>query len=261
MIPFEHIDAKTARGIQYLLCDVDDTITTKGKLTAGAYAALWALQEGGIGVIPVTGRPAGWCDMMIRQWPIQAVIGENGAFVYYREGLQIKAFCHPSVATGDVQGHLKTVRDACLAGVPGARVAKDQFARIYDVAIDFNEDPPHLGLEAAQKIKAICESLGATAKVSSIHVNAWFGNYDKVGMARLFFSEVLGIEDPRDRALFFGDSPNDEPMFAYFPHSCAVANIRPFTSALASLPRYIAREESGAGFVASVRHLLELRQG
>ncbi len=145
--------------------------------------------------------------------------------------------------------------------MPGCRVSKDQFARIYDVAIDFNEDPPYLGFEAADQIQAIAQSLGAVAKVSSIHVNAWFGDYNKLDMTRLFLKEVLGEPDDdaiRDKVIFFGDSPNDEPMFAFFPTSCGVANIRPFAEKMTCLPAFVTAEESGRGFAEAIQHLLRV---
>ena len=258
MEPFSSIQPQRAQKLRYVLCDIDDTITTGGKLPAESYAALWRLHDAGYGVIPVTGRPAGWCDLIVRQWPVTAVVGENGAFVYYfREGRRL-TFTHPSVADGDIQGRLAAVRDACLAGVPGCRVSKDQFARIYDVAIDFNEDPPYLGFEAADQIQAIAQSLGAVAKVSSIHVNAWFGDYNKLDMTRLFLKEVLGEPDDdaiRDKVIFFGDSPNDEPMFAFFPTSCGVANIRPFAEKMTCLPAFVTAEESGRGFAEAIQQI------
>ena len=165
MKPFSDIELSQAQKLRYVLCDIDDTITTDGKLPPESYTALWRLHDAGYRVIPVTGRPAGWCDLIVRQWPVTAVVGENGAFVYYFKDGHRLTFTHPSVAGGDIQGRLAAVRDACLAGVPGCRVSKDQFARIYDVAIDFNEDPPYLGFEAADKIKEIAESLGAVANL------------------------------------------------------------------------------------------------
>ncbi len=184
----------------------------------------------------------------------------GGTIKRLREGRRL-TFTHPSVADGDIQGRLAAVRDACLAGVPGCRVSKDQFARIYDVAIDFNEDPPYLGFEAADQIQAIAQSLGAVAKVSSIHVNAWFGDYNKLDMTRLFLKEVLGEPDDdaiRDKVIFFGDSPNDEPMFAFFPTSCGVANIRPFAEKMTCLPAFVTAEESGRGFAEAIQHLLRV---
>lgn len=262
MIPFSQLTRDQARQIRYVLCDIDDTITTCGKLSSTAYSALWRLQDGGIQVIPVTGRPAGWCDMILRQWPVRAVVGENGAFTYYLHDGHLCTFTHPSVASGDIQRRLSVLREACLREVPGCRVARDQFARIYDLAIDFNEDPPYLGLEAAKRIQEVCQGLGATAKISSIHVNAWFGEYNKLDMTRRFFTQVLGEKEEimKSDVLFFGDSPNDEPMFSFFPLSAAVANIQPFAAQLQHLPTYVTRECSGEGFSGAVEQLMILRK-
>ncbi len=258
MKEFKTITYEDIKNIKYILCDIDDTITTEGKLTAQAYSALWKLNDAGIRVVPVTGRPAGWCDMIIRQWPVSGVVGENGAFAYYPTKNGIELITHPSVATGDIQKRLEKVKEACLNTVKGCRVSKDQFSRKYDVAIDFNEDEPKLGFEAAEKIKDVCIKLGAVAKVSSIHVNAWYGDYTKVDMAKLFLKEIYEVENPQECCMFFGDSPNDEPMFEFFKHSCAVANIKPFVSSLQHLPSYIAEFESGKGFTHCVNHLLTL---
>lgn len=262
MIPFSQMSRDQARKIRYVLCDIDDTITTCGKLSSAAYRALWRLQDDGIQVIPVTGRPAGWCDMILRQWPVRAVVGENGAFTYYMHDGRLCTFTHPSVASGDIQRRLSVLREACLREVPGCRIARDQFARIYDLAIDFNEDPPHLGLEAAKRIQAVCQRLGATAKISSIHVNAWFGEYNKLDMTQMFFTQVLGEKEEamKSDVLYFGDSPNDEPMFSFFPLSVAVANIQPFAAQLQHLPTYVTRECSGEGFAGAVEQLMKLRK-
>ena len=65
--------------IRGVLTDIDDTLSTHGKITATAYAAMERLHDAGLMVIPVTGRPAGWCDHIARMWPVDAVVGENGA--------------------------------------------------------------------------------------------------------------------------------------------------------------------------------------
>ncbi|MFA6851185.1 MAG: HAD family hydrolase [Selenomonadaceae bacterium] len=256
MKPIKELDAERVSKLKYILCDIDDTITTNGKLPAESYTALWKLYDAGYHVIPVTGRPAGWCDLIVREWPVKAVVGENGAFVYYFEDNHLKTFTHPSVFGVEARTKLEAVKKACLEGVPGCRVAKDQFARIYDLAVDFNEDPPYLGLEAAEKIKDICISMGANAKVSSIHVNAWFGNYDKLMMTKLFMKEILNEENMMENCIFFGDSPNDEPMFSYFPNSCAVANILPFVGKIQHLSTFVTTLEGGKGFAEAIDHIL-----
>ena len=81
--PIEGFSAAERRKVRAVLTDIDDTLTESGRLPAIAYQALENLHEAGLIVIPVTGRPAGWCDMIARQWPVDGVVGENGAF-YFR---------------------------------------------------------------------------------------------------------------------------------------------------------------------------------
>src|SRR6478752_5919576 len=83
MRPLAEFSAAARRRIRFVLADIDDTMTTDGRLGAAAYAALERLERAGFRVVPVTGRPAGWCDMIARFWPVDAVIGENGAFYFH----------------------------------------------------------------------------------------------------------------------------------------------------------------------------------
>ena len=259
MKPISELEASAAADLKYILCDIDDTITNKGKLTKEAYDAIWRLHDAGLFVIPVTGRPAGWCDLIVREWPVKAVVGENGAFVCYSDGGVFQTFPYPGLAPASVRRKLSSVKDACLKQVPGCRIAGDQPYRRYDLAIDFNEDAPHLGLDAAKKIRDIAVSMGAEAKISSIHVNIWFGDYDKLRMTKLFLREVLGEKELRRRVFFFGDSPNDEPMFSCFQNSCGVSNLTPFLDLLRYRPGYLASREGGYGFAEGAERILALR--
>jgi 1,2-diacylglycerol 3-alpha-glucosyltransferase len=261
MQPVTTMPASVASGFEAVFCDIDDTLTNQGKLPASAYQALWRLSEHGLAVVPVTGRPAGWCDLIVREWPVAGVIGENGAFALWEEDGHLKRMCHPDIAGPEVRARLDAVRRDVLAEVPGSRVAQDQPYRLYDLAIDFREEPPDLGFEAAERIRQIFVRHGAHAKVSSIHVNGWFGNYDKLAMVRLFVRQRFGVEldERRERYTFCGDSPNDEPMFGYFPHACAVANVARFAATMHALPRYVASREGGHGFAEIVEVLLAAR--
>lgn len=252
---------ETAQNIEYILTDIDDTLTKDGKLLECAYKSLWDLKNLGLKVIPVTGRPAGWCDMIIRQWPVDAVVGENGAFAYYFEGSQLKTLYHPSIAPDTVKSKLEIVKKAVLEKIPESRVSKDQFARLFDLAIDFNEDPPHLGLETAEEIKNICKSFGAEAKISSIHVNTWFGKYDKLSMIQLILKSLWGIEGDtiKNKIFFCGDSPNDSPMFSYFKNTCGVANIESFMDILLHKPSYITTKSYGYGFSEAMNRIIKLK--
>ncbi|NUU00856.1 HAD-IIB family hydrolase [Herbaspirillum robiniae] len=249
--------------VSTVFTDIDDTLTTEGKLSALAYDALEELQRAGLRVIPVTGRPAGWCDQIARLWPVEGIIGENGALYMWHDHaankLRTRHLLDEESRAGNA-ARLATVRGRILDEVPGCAVASDQFCRQYDLAIDFCEDVPPLGRDAVDRIVQIMEEEGMTAKISSIHVNGWFGDYDKLSMARLMMRERYGVDltDPaeRGRCVFAGDSPNDAPMFAYFPLSVGVANVLAFSDRLAHAPHFITQQACGAGFAELTRHLL-----
>jgi HAD superfamily hydrolase (TIGR01484 family) len=256
-----------ASGLRYILMDIDDTLTREGKLLASSYSALWKLKEAGLKVIPVTGRPAGWCDLIAREWPVDGVVGENGALAFWEEeqdiggGLPVlKAEYHPKAVRNDHRT-LARVRERALGEFPGLRVAKDQFARLFDLALDFAEEDPVLPLSTARRIRDIAVEEGAQAKISSIHVNIWMGDYDKLSMAERFLSSRFGWRPGAgDRELVFvGDSPNDEPMFARFPLACAVANVRKYEKLIKRLPAFAASRECGDGFAEIAETILERR--
>ena len=246
-------------GVQAVLLDIDDTLTTEGRLTAQAYAGLEHLHDGGVRVVPVTGRPAGWCDHIARMWPVDAVVGENGAFYFFHDGQRLQRRFHDATAArAEKRARLHAIAERILAAVPGCALASDQPYRETDLAIDYCEDVPALPLEAAQRIAQLMREAGLTAKVSSIHVNGWFGDYDKLGMTRRLFSERFALDlDAANRSVvFIGDSPNDAPMFEFFANSVGVANVRRFESVLAARPKYVTLAPSGAGFTELARHLI-----
>src|SRR5713226_4403152 len=260
MRPLAELDA---RGVRAVLVDIDETLTTAGKLTGDAYAALERLHAAGRIVVPVTGRPAGWCDHIARMWPVDAVVGENGAFYFFfSEGRLHKRFLEDSAERAQKRARLDGIARRILAEVPGCALAADQPYRETDLAIDYCEDVPPLPLEAAERIASLMRETGLNAKISSIHVNGWFGDYDKLAMSRVLFAERFGMdfaESKRD-IVFAGDSPNDAPMFAFFEHSVGVANVRRFKDLLPDKPKYVTRAASGAGFAELAEHLLQGRE-
>jgi hypothetical protein len=243
-------EAARVRGV---FCDIDNTLTTDGRLTAEAYAALERLRAAGKLVVPITGRPAGWCDHIARMWPVDAVVGENGAFYFcYDTGARklIRRFLEDEATRAANRARLEAVRDRILREVPGSALASDQPYRETDLAVDFCEDVPRLPAAAIERIVSIMEASGMTAKLSSIHVNGWFGHYDKLGMTRTLMQERFGVDLERARAdyAFVGDSPNDAPMFAFFPHSVGVANVSDFLERMPARPTFVTTARCGAGF-------------
>ncbi|TAK42163.1 MAG: HAD-IIB family hydrolase [Betaproteobacteria bacterium] len=248
-----------AQGIRGLLFDIDDTLTTEGRLTAAAYGALERWHAAGRLAVPITGRPAGWCDQIARLWPVDAVVGENGAFYFlHHQGRLLRRFQDDESVRREKRARLGDIARRILAAVPGCALASDQAYRESDLAIDYCEDLPALELEDAERIAALMREAGLTAKISSIHVNGWFGDYDKLGMTRRLFAERFGTDLERANAqfVFAGDSPNDAPMFAFFEHSVGVANVARFSGRLAAAPNYVTRSACGAGFAELVSHLL-----
>ncbi|WP_413288631.1 HAD family hydrolase [Bdellovibrio sp. HCB337] len=245
--------------IKFLLTDIDDTLTDEGLLGPEAYESLWSLHRAGVHVIPITGRPAGWCEMIARQWPVSGVVGENGGFYFrYHNKKMLRHFFFDQKIQNENREKLNKLEKEILNQVPGCALASDQFCRLMDLAIDFCEDVPALPKASVQKIVDIFHQHGAQAKVSSIHVNGWFGSYDKLTMTLKMLEKEFRIsaEEAKKVCAFTGDSPNDEPMFGYFPHSYAVANIQTFLADIKQKPTHIAKARGGLGFAEIVRGIL-----
>ena len=266
MRPLCELPQVTLENCVAVLTDIDDTLTTGGQMQAAAYDALERLSKSGIAVVPITGRPAGWCDMIARLWPVAGVVGENGAF-YFAYDRQARVMRQDFFATPEERranrARLDKLREKILREVPGAGIASDQLYREADLAIDFCEDVPRLAKDRVERILDIFREAGATAKLSSIHVNGWFGSYDKLSMTRRFVKDVLhlDLDLDRNRFVFVGDSPNDGPMFRFFPNSCGVANVRDFGGAEFHPPAYVANAACGAGFVEVADRVLQARGG
>jgi HAD superfamily hydrolase (TIGR01484 family) len=264
MRPLAEFPRERLAAVRAVLADIDDTLTTDGRLHAAAYAALERLHAAGFLVVPVTGRPAGWCDHIARMWPVDAVVGENGAF-WFRHDASARRLVKRYVI-GDAERRRRAERMQGIAArilreVPGCAVASDQPYREADLAIDFREDVPPLPREAVARIVAIMEAEGLTAKVSSIHVNGWFGGYDKLSTTRLMLREDFAIDAQaeRERLVFAGDSPNDQPMFAFFPNAVGVANVRAMADLMTELPAWITPSAGSAGFSELAAALLDAR--
>jgi len=261
MKPIAELPPKDRRRIGFVLTDIDDTLTVNGRLPAVVFAAMERLLEAGIHTIPVTGRPAGWCDHIARMWPVTGVVGENGAFYFCYDAdrrRMIRRYRRSDRQRRLDRLKLNRLQEQILRQVSGAAVSADQSYREADLAIDCSEDVSPLPDSDVKRIVDLFESAGATAKISSIHVNGWFGTYDKLSMTRQLFREKFDGElaELRDRIIFIGDSANDAPLFGYFPNSVGVANVRLFVDKMEHLPTWITNAEGGFGFVELVDRLL-----
>lgn len=264
--PWSNATKEELGQIRGVCLDIDDTLSTHGKLTSEAFSALWKLKETGFAVVAITGRPAGWCDHFARFWPVDAVVGENGAFTFFMKSGVRRRIDTPAVGIDSDpitrKKRLENLGAAIRSRFPHAKWASDQAYREYDLAIDFCEDVPRWPAADLDTLLDLCVKEGAHAKLSSIHVNVWFGDYDKHGgFTHWLNSEApVALQDP-SKWLFIGDSPNDEPLFARFASSVGVANLKPFLSRIAQPPRWLTDSESGAGVREMVDRLVHAKTG
>jgi HAD superfamily hydrolase (TIGR01484 family) len=247
--------------------DIDDTLTDEGTLVPTAYAALERLKQAGLRVIPVTGRPAGWAAVLAATWPVDAVIAENGAVLFEpvrspggRQTVR-PHFWDDEARRTQSAARLALVRETLLGSFRCARLANDQWLRLCDVAFDIGEEQ-RLGPEERSQLVQAIEALGARALVSSVHVHAHFGDWDKAAMLRraaaLLWGEDLSDTVTRARYVFVGDSENDQAGFRDFPLSVGVANVRAVADRLVPPPAFVTPSRGGHGFTELAAHLLEL---
>ncbi len=263
--------ADARRRISGVFTDIDDTLTSDGAITPDALAALAALKAAGLHVIAITGRPVGWSEPFARDWPVDAIVAENGAAALFlsKKGLQpnqdgckqlSKLYQQGAATRAANYARMQQIAARVLREVPGAALAQDSPGRETDIAIDHGEFahlPPGRIAQALQ----IMQSEGMNASVSSIHINAWFGAHNKLEGARWILRELLGreLDAELERWVYVGDSTNDQLMFEAFPNSVGVANIRRFEAELSHQPRYITEGERGAGFAEVAAALLDAR--
>ena len=182
-----------------LLTDIDDTLTTDGAITPDALQALADLKAAGLSVVAITGRPVGWSEPFAAQWPVDAIVAENGAVALRRAaedlneiGLQrlsnkrwqlSKSYQQPPAVRQHNYAHMQQVLAQIESEVPGARRATDSAGRETDIAIDHSEFT-HLPQEAIDHAVRLMRAAGMNATVSSIHINGWFGDHNKLEGAR-----------------------------------------------------------------------------
>jgi len=262
MLPLARWSWNARRGLLGVLTDIDDTLTTDGAITPDALQALLDLKAAGLQVVAITGRPVGWSEPFAAAWPVDAIVAENGAVALIADHAGVLSKRHQQdVATRAVnftrmQGVLARIEHE----IPGAQRATDSPGRETDIAIDHSEFT-RLSETQIAAVVALMRSEGLHATVSSIHINGWYGNHNKLVGARWIVRELWGraLDPEISRWAYVGDSTNDQLMFDAFANSIGVANVQRFVPKLTHLPRYITQGERGAGFAEVARAVLESR--
>ncbi|KRC10117.1 HAD family hydrolase [Hydrogenophaga sp. Root209] len=237
--------------IHGVLTDIDDTLTTDGAITADALDALHRLRAAGLPVFAITGRPAGWSEPFALAWPVDAIVAENGAVALWRgaSGELCRDYLQDAATRATNFQKLQAVAQRVLTELPQTRLSTDSPGRETDIAIDHSEFA-HLSEAVIARAVQLMKNEGLNATVSSIHINGWIGEHDKLAGARWIVRTRLGrdLDTELDRWVYVGDSTNDARMFDHFPHSVGVANVARFWAALSHHPRFVAQGERGAGF-------------
>ena len=252
--------------VRGVITDIDDTLTREGALEPAARAALQALHDAGLPVLAITGRPLGWSENFLRPgpqaWPLRAIVAENGAVALIPEqGVVRVEYAQDAATRAHNAVRLAEVLQNIERDVPGAQRAQDSAGRVTDIAIDHSEFA-QLGDAAIKSVVALMQQAGMSATVSSIHINGWFGEHDKLSGARWMLQRLFGraLDAEIEGWVYVGDSTNDQAMFAAFPLSVGVANLMRFESQLHTWPAWIARAECGLGFCEVAQALLAARR-
>jgi HAD superfamily hydrolase (TIGR01484 family) len=245
--------------------DIDDTLTTDGAITPDALQALHDLKTTGLMVIPITGRPVGWSVPFAATWPVNAMVAENGAvaLLHNPQTQQVNKIYQQDLATRTRNyQEMQCIAKRVLQEIPGTVMAQDSPGRETDIAFDHSEFH-HLSQEQIQQVVKLLQEEGMTATVSSIHINAWFGDHNKWHGAQWILQELSGrdLKQEINQWVYVGDSTNDQVMFEHFTHSVGVANIRRFEKELHHLPTYITPHERGVGFSEFSEALLNSKNG
>ena len=256
--PVSQLLSQVSSTSNLIFTDVDDTLTCDGLLPAETYCALYQLKNAGIEVIPVTGASAGWCDCLIKTWPINHIIGENGALTMEKDDHHIvSTFFTKTTAEveRDLSGLMKLGNELSRR-YPTVKFTQDQSFRLTDIAFDIGQAVTVEETIAEQATEWLVEQ-GITARRSSIHINAWIGDHSKATAAMSWLNK-RGID--AQNSLFIGDSPNDESMFEHFPVSVGVANVQRFLGGMSHIPTYVTDNNGGYGFVEMANVLLKGNQ-
>lgn len=258
MRPLSALSAETARGLHGLLFDLDDTLLVEGRLTEAAYAALFRLRESGLRLVIVTGRPSGWGDVLVRQWPVEAAVTENGAvLVDRRSGHCTVRDCVDEAERRRRRGSLAVLVSELMDRFPELRATGDVGQRLSDFAFDIGERQ-RVPAEVIERAREFARSRGARVICSSIHLHVTWDRDDKAtGTVRLL-GELLGVDATaaRFRFAFVGDSANDASCFAGFDTTFGVRNL---SGLMTVPPRYRTERPAADGFVELSQKLVALR--
>jgi HAD superfamily hydrolase (TIGR01484 family) len=265
MLPLGALTSDEARRLAGVVFDLDDTVLDGGALTLEAFAALHRLRAHGHVLVACTGRPSGWGEVIARQWPVRAVVVENGAFAWLRDD------AGPTVvvsSTDPLDRETRARRRQALLDLAAELVAKhpetafadDNDARRSDVTLDIGERRK-VPREVIEAMRAAARARGVTTHVSSVHLHLASEPDDKASGAIRLLVGALGEDATRARRryAYVGDSGNDAAAFAAFVTTIGVANVQRHLREMTVGPRFVSTAPKGRGFEEIADRLLGAR--
>jgi hypothetical protein len=254
MRPLADLGTVSCRGV---FSDIDDTLTHESVVELEAYTAIMRARAAGKRVVLVTGRPAGWAEVLASLWPVDAAIAENGGIAFLRHGKKVERLYFESTDPAEDERRLVAVADEILRSFPFARRSDDSGLRITDLAFDIGENQ-HLPREQIDAITGRMRELGARTLVSSVHAHGFFHGADKAKMSARVANVLWGESEAEvaKHYAFVGDSPNDQAAFTFFEMSIGVANVTHYLDRLNPPPRYVTTLPNGRGFAEAIDALL-----
>lgn len=237
-------------GVTLVATDVDGTLTRGGKLDPGVLGAIRRLVDAGITVVPVSGRPAGEVQGLVRYLPgVRRGLAENGL-------LEIVPDLAPrwlGVPTDKPRLHRvgAALNAECSAGL---RLTGDDYCRLGDVAYERDgRDEPEL-----LRLRRAAEARDVHLVWSNVHIHLAQAIPDK-GAALLQLLAELKV--PPTQVATIGDAPNDAGLFTpgRFAVTVGTADVLGQLAYFPAAPRLVTAGREADGFCELAELLLRSR--
>jgi HAD superfamily hydrolase (TIGR01484 family) len=259
--PLVELSDREAVGIDTVVFDLDDTVLDHGALSEEAYVALHRLHASRLELVACTGRPAGWAEIVLRQWPIDAAIAENGAVYWQRvQGGRVTLVDPLSrEERAERRARLSDLARELLEAHPALSLADDNATRVTDVTFDIGEHRT-VAPDVVEAARQHAERRGVRTFISSVHLHITLDEATKAtGFAELAVRTGRHPTRAFERAAFVGDSTNDAPAFAAFGLTFGVSNVARFVDRLPVPPMFVASRPMGRGFAEIAAEVISLR--
>ncbi len=232
-----------------VLSDFDGTLTDHTELGPIFFDIISFLKQRKIPLLIVTGRSISWGHFLLTHLSyLQGVIVEGGGAYLWRD------------SNGDIHEHgfvsqadLSRLEDATIEikdRYSKVRLSADTLGRKYDRAIELRDLEKHPKIY--QDIENFLHASGIQFSCSNVHLNFWAGDISKQKASQWYLEQN---KMTKDQIVYFGDSMNDQGMFANFPHTVGVANIASILGKLNPAPSHITKAPGPAGVMERLHQI------